>query len=173
VSKKPDWKPFLDRGRKRLPRRKTIADGPDRRVPDVYVPKLTPGQINARKKPVREELRGIFIAFVAWGMSEGDGPLVPRLAQTQLLVRRDGRPVFDIDTRIIDDELRESPAWARDFIRHWFKYGTDPEEMAEAFSLGSRQAVYAKLTNVLFYLRGRFDARGIAMHDPGFDIEAI
>jgi hypothetical protein len=171
VSKKPDWKPFLDRGRKRLPRRKTIADSPDRRVGEVEIPRLKPKDLRARRSDYGTDprVRAVDLQFTRWAgkpaPTTSEGGNCPGISQ--VVLRKE--PEFgalaldDAESLILDSALKASPRWASEFVEMWYKRKLTTEEIAVKLEMKRREYVYDERERVLFYWFGRLTEIGFAL----------
>lgn len=174
--KKKQWRPYLDRGRRRTSHRKTLADPPDRRVPEIVPARLKPTDVRARRSDVGTDprVRAVDLQFTRWSATPapigGEGGNWPALSKVVLRKAPEfGGPVLDdAESIIIDSALKAAPLWASRFVLMWYKDKLTTQEIADQLSMKRREYVYAERDKVLFYWFGRLTEIGFTL---AFDIE--
>ncbi len=153
-------KPFLMRGQPRVTRRRpTLADPPDRRVPEVPPHPLSPSQLRmlARDTALDPRFRAVDRYLWRWALGHGTG-LPPENPDILREARPTPLPAEDIIR--VDQLLDESPTWVRDFVVWWFRSDATVEEIAERLGCRAR-AVYDERKLVLSNIHGRLAEAGI------------
>lgn len=169
-------RPYLMPGRpQRTKPAKTIADPPDRRVPEVSKPPLTAAQL--RKLPrdtIDPRLRSTDRWLERWTITPGSGPKEPALAAPRF---QPGSPestataLNDRESYMVDIAVRTAPVWARTFVQLWYRSDRTVPEIAVALRMKRRQSVYEEREFVLAYFLGRLAQMGFEMntHEPDED----
>lgn len=176
---KKQHRPYLMPG---PPRRtkpsKTIADPPDRRVPEVPVRLLAPDTL--RKLPrdmVDPRLRSTDRWLLRWAITPGSGPKEPSLAQPRFvptIPESKFTALNDRESYMVDRAVKTSPIWARTFVLMWYRSERTPAEIAEALRMKRRQSLYEERALVLSYFLGRLAQMGFEMStwDPEDEAQA-
>lgn len=153
--------------------RPTIEDDPDRRVAAVDVPPLTPEQLRSASPALRIDprLRSVHRCFERWAVTRGtDHQLLPLMARPTYVYRPGaGRPtpLEDAEAGIVDGVYKSAPAWARQFVKLWYRAQATVAELQEVLSIKSRQSVYQERQAVLFYFLGRLLEAGLRLDQRG------
>lgn len=140
--------------------RPTVLDRPDHRVPEVRIPKLAAERVRMvtnREVATDPRLRAIDRCFERWARTPGDSG-GPELAQAILSGASDTSgppPLDDLESKIVDAAVRESPRWARTFVHLWYRTDSSPTEIAKMLCIKHRQYVYHERQIVLGYYLGR------------------
>lgn len=167
----PDGKALRPRpargGPHEQPPRKTLADPPDRRVPDVEVRPISAARLRRRaglKHLVRDPLlMPIDIMLDRWG----DTPVIgadgaPRIAHVSFWPSGgDHVPPLDQGTaELIGTIVRASPRNFRKLLSYWYLADLPVADIADALEL-REQGVYEQRVCALWYVRGRLEGSGI------------
>ncbi len=148
------------RGQARLPRRKTVKDAPDHRVPALPYRGPSPAQVIrriTRPNALDPRLAPTDRHMQRWAVGQGSGFPDPDRAlylQSRLTPLA---PEVDIETDQI--VLASPPHWRR-FIKLWYRSDCSVQELADALEMG-RDKLFIERRIVLAYLLGRLTAVGI------------
>jgi hypothetical protein len=150
--------------------RRTLADPPDRRVPEVPLDKLTPTEIRRffREDVTDPRVRPVDLQFQRWASNPGSTVIAPGLAQMRFLAGRNGAlaPLSDRDLYIVDVAVKRAPRWARDIVLMWYRSERSTREIALSLGLPRHQAVPELRTTSLCFFLGHFTAMGMQLYLP-------
>lgn len=154
-------RPFIMRGAPRITKeRPTIADPPDRRVPEPPRVTVTVERLRAVGPHDRTDprLRAVDLCLWRWAITPGGTSYGTGMAAVVLGKRTSqilDAPLDDAQSKIVDVAIRSSPEWARRFVNWWYRDRLWGHEIAEAMKAKSLSAIYDERERVLFYLSGR------------------
>ena len=180
MQKKP-LRPYLMPGRPlRSKPAKTLADPPDRRVPEIPVRPLPPAalrRLGRDGQSVDPRLRSTDRWMQRWAITPGAGPAPPSLATprfTPNIPESRATVLSDRESYMVDIAVRTAPDWARTFVLMWYRSERTTTEIAEALRMRRRQAIYEERAFVLAYFLGRLAQMGFEMAtwDPDDSAEA-
>lgn len=162
MPRKPS-RPYLMPGEPRLTQhRPTLADPPDRRVPEVVpLRPLTPSELRmlARDTALDPRFRAIDRYLWRWAVGQGSG--LPLSADdADWLPESKPTPLPSDESITVDLIVLHAPHWARVFAFMWFRSDSTVPQIAERLKCRVR-AVYDERKLVLAYFLGRFAEAGI------------
>lgn len=164
--KKKQSRPYVMRGPTRpSARRPTVLDKADPRVPDQPVPKLSPARLRGIESDfqIDPRFRPVERCLMRWARGGADTPDGPGRATSVPLFSSQSdlaSPLDDGEFRLVDAVIRSAPAWARQFVKLWYRRGAGVEEIQEELAIKRRQQVYEERAKVLSYFLGRLVGAG-------------
>lgn len=160
--------PFVHRGPPTVSApRATAMDAADSRIPILYPPPLSPDELRVitREGATDPRLRGTDRCLQRWSVTPGFTLSWPQLAQVRFRAGQSERPtpLPDREGQLVDQAVKSSPLWARQFVIMWYRSDRTAQEMAEILGMRRRQAVYEERHMVLAYYFGRLTQMGIGI----------
>jgi len=163
---KKQFRPYLMPG---PPRRtkppKTIADPPDRRVPEVPRRILTLAELRKVSKDALDpRLRPTDRWLERWASTPGTGPKFPDLAVAHMAPSPGwGGPsaLSDEDAYLVDRAVKTAPSWAGLFVTMWYKSERSTSEIADALRIKRGKPMEREREIVLSYFLGRLAQMGL------------
>jgi len=145
--------------------RPTVEDAPDKRVPGVFVRRLSLAELRVIERPgsIDPRLRPADRWLERWAATHGSGEVLPLAAVVDLVPHSTPLvPILeDDDYRAIEDTVKTSPQWARTFVTLWYRMEYTATEIAVILRMPHRQAVQSERRTVLAYYLGCFAELGL------------
>lgn len=156
------FRPFLMRGKPHVTEeRPTLADPPDRRVPQVAIVAMPLSQLRmlTREKALDPRFRPVDRYLWRWSVGQGSGlPLAAEAAEA--LPESRPTPLAPDEAVVVDMAILHSAAWAREFVFMWFRSPLTIEEIAKRLEIRAR-AVYEVRREAMAYYLGLLHGLGI------------
>lgn len=147
--------------------RQTAEDPPDYRISQVRPRQLTPAEMHAITRPGATDprYRAADRWLERWAVTHGSGRMLPLIATLKL--RAASPTVTALDDResiVIDNIVRQSPAWAATFAIFWYRSDYSVTQIADMLKIKRRRAVYEERDVVLSYYLGRLAQAGLEVN---------
>jgi hypothetical protein len=154
------------RAQVRVGARPTIADAPDPRVQPIRVAPLTPAQLRllARDTALDPRFRAVDRYLWRWAVSHGSG--LPCF--DDIVHEAKPPPLPDDEAVLLDELIRNSPSWMRNFVVMWFRSDCSIHQIAERLQIRLR-GVYEQRLVALARVDGLLQGAGIRI--PTWEFE--
>lgn len=143
-------------------------DGPDQRLPRVYLRPLPVEAIRALTRPgvIDPRWRLADRLLLRWGATPDEKPAGHR----SLLAPPSPRTTFvalpEVDCELVDKTVRNSNFWAKRFAILWYRAGATRDQVLEDLKIKRRQGFSEYQNDVLAYYQGMFVA--LRVNRPGW-----
>lgn len=149
-------------------RRPTAEDDPpDYRITQVRPRPLTLQEVRVLLRPGATDprFRAADRWLQRWTVTRGSGEVLPLAAVSAGSKSRPAtlQPLDDLESRIIDLAIKDSPLWASSFVFLWYRTDCSVADIAKELKMKRRQSVYEERQIVLAYYLGVFRELGLQL----------